>query len=83
VDQPSDVRPSSPLPAGIDQIQWQTPEHVYKIELTEPTLANLLAAIDRILSHGFGYRILVGTTAQGTRLLQEDPEKPLPLAEMI
>ena len=77
------MRPSSPLPAGMHKIQWQTHEHVYWMELTEPTIANLLAGIDRILSRGFGYRILVGGTGQGTRLLQDDPEEPLPLAEMI
>ena len=38
--------------------------------LTEPTLANLLAGIDRILSPGFGYRMLIGGTGQGTRLLE-------------
>ena len=53
------------------------------MELTESTLANLLAGIDRILSGGFGYRMRVGATGQGTRLLRDDPEKPLPLAEMI
>ena len=44
---------------------------------------NVLAGIDRILSRGFGYRLLVGTIAQGTCLLQDNPEKPLLLAEMI
>jgi len=67
----------------MDNIQWQTHEHVYGMELTEPTLANLLAGIDRILSRGFGYRMLVGATGQGKRLLRDDREEPLPLAEMI
>jgi len=67
----------------MDKIRWQTREHVYWMELTEPTIANLLAGIDRILSRGFGYRMLVGPTGQGTRLLQDDPEEPLPLTEMI
>ena len=53
------------------------------MELTEPTRANLLAGVDRVLAHGHGYRFLVGTTRWGTQLLQEDPEEPLPLAEMI
>jgi len=53
------------------------------MELTEPTLANLLAGIDRILSRGFGYRMLIGATGKGTRLLRDDPEELLPLAEMI
>jgi len=67
----------------MDKIQWQTQEHVYWMELTEPTLANLLAGIDRILLRGFGYCMLVGATGQGTGLLRDDPEEPLPLAEMI
>ena len=53
------------------------------MELTEPTLANLLASIDRIISCGFGYRILVCATGPGPRLLRDNPEEPLPLAEMI
>jgi len=65
------------------KVQWQTHEHVHWMELTEPTLGNLLAGIDRILSCGFGYRMLVGATGQDTRLLRDDPEEPLPLAEMI
>ena len=74
MDRLSEVRPRSPLPAGMDKIQWQTHEDVYWIELTEPTFANLLAGIDRILSRGFGYRMLAGATGQGTRLLRDDPE---------
>jgi len=53
------------------------------MELTEPTLANLLAGTDRILSRGFRYRMLLGATGQGTRLLRDDLEEPLLLAEMI
>ena len=44
---------------------------------------NLIAGIDRILSPGFGYRMLVGARGPGTRLLRDDPEEPLPLAKMI
>ena len=83
VDRPSEVRPSSTLPAGMDKIQRQTHEHVYWMELTELTLANLVAGIDRILSPGFRYRMLVGARGQGTRLLRDDPEEALPLAKMI
>ena len=39
--------------------------------------------IDSVLERGHGYRALVGVTKQGTGLLREDPEQPLPLAEMI
>jgi len=67
----------------MDKLQWQTHKHVYWMVLTEPTLANVLASIDRILSHRFGYRLLVRATGQGTRLLRDDPEELLPLAEMI
>jgi len=51
--------------------------------LTEPTIPNLLAGIDTTMAPGVGFRMLIGTTRQGTRLLQDDPEEPLPLAEMI
>jgi len=53
------------------------------MELTEPTFANLLAGIDKAMAPGVGFRMLIGTTRQGTRRLQDDPEEPLPLAEMI
>ena len=32
---------------------------------------------------GVGFPMLIGATRQGTRLVQDDPEMPLPLAEMI
>ena len=67
----------------MDKIQWQSSGHVFCMEHTEPTLTSLLAAIDRTLAHGIRFRMLIGTTRWGTRLLQDDPEKPLPLAEMI
>jgi len=67
----------------MDKVQWQTHDHVYWIELTAPTLANVLVGLDRILSRGFGYHMHVGATGQGTQLLRDDPEEQLPLAEMI
>ena len=51
--------------------------------MTEPTLRNVRDGIDSGLERGHGYRALVGATKQGTGLLHEDPEQPLPLAEMI
>ncbi|RPA88803.1 hypothetical protein L873DRAFT_1823997, partial [Choiromyces venosus 120613-1] len=83
LDEPSKVHPEDPLPAGLHNIQWQTHEHVYWIELTEPTLTNLVANIDQVLAQGFGYRLLVGATGWGARLLSDDPEEPLPVSEMI
>jgi len=53
------------------------------MELTEPTFPNLLAAIDKTMAPGVRLRMLIGTTRQGTRLLQDYPVEPLPLAEMI
>jgi len=53
------------------------------MELTEPTFPNLLAGIDKTMAPGVGFRMLIGATRQGTRLLQDDPGEPLPLAEMI
>jgi len=57
----------------MDKMQWPTHKHVYWMELTELTLEKLLAGIERILSHGFGYCMLVGATGQGTGLLRDDP----------
>jgi len=53
------------------------------MELTEPTFPNMLAGIDKTLAPGVGFRMLIGTTRQGTSLLQDDLEEPLPLAQMI
>jgi len=53
------------------------------MDLTEPTFPNLLARIDKTMAPGVGFCMLIGTTRQGTRLQQDDPEEPLPLAEMI
>jgi len=81
IDEPSVVRPSSPLPVGMDKIQWQSGGHVYWVELTEPIFPNLLAGIDKAMARGVGFHIPLGRTRQGTRLLQDDQEEPLPLAE--
>jgi len=51
--------------------------------MTEPTMWNLFPCIDRVLALGYGYRLLVGTTRHGTRMLLDDPEKPLLVVEMI
>jgi len=53
------------------------------MELTEPTFANLLAGIHKTMAPGVGFRMLIGTTRLDTRLLQDNPEEPLPLADMI
>jgi len=39
--------------------------------------------IDRVLAQGYGYRLLVGANRHGTDMLLDDPEEPLPVAEMI
>jgi len=53
------------------------------MELTEPSFPNLLAGIDKAMTPGVAFRMLIGTMRQGTRLLQDDPGEPLPLAEMM
>jgi len=53
------------------------------MELNEPTFPNLLAGIDKTMAPGVGFRMLIGTTRQGTRLLHDDQEEPLTLAEII
>ncbi|PUU73326.1 hypothetical protein B9Z19DRAFT_1069094 [Tuber borchii] len=83
LDQASIVRLDDPLPSRLDKIQWQTYEHVYYMEMTEHTMDNLFSCINRVLSCGYGYRLLVGTTRQGMCILLDDPKEPLPLAEII
>jgi len=67
----------------MEKIQWQSRGHVYWMELTEPTIPNLLAGIVKTMAPGVGFRMLIGATRQGTRLLQDDPVEQLPLGEMI
>jgi len=83
IDQPSVVHPDSPLPARLDKIQWRTHGHVYWMEMTEPTMWNLHMCIDRVLARGYGCRLLVGATRQGTCMLLDDPQEPLPVAKTI
>jgi len=64
-------------------MQWHSHGYDYWIELTEPTIPNLLAGIDKTMALGVRFHMLIGATRQGTRLLQDDPEEPRPLAEMI
>ena len=52
------------------------------LEVTEPTLNILHAAIDRHLIRGVGYHHLLGATRYGSLLLLDSPEDPLPLSEM-
>ena len=83
IDEASEIRQADPLPAGLDKNVWQAGGHVSWFEITEPALQNVRDSIDSVLECGHGYRALVGATKQGTGLLHEDPEQPLPLAEMI
>jgi len=43
----------------------------------------VLACIDKTMAPGVRFRILICATRQATRLLQDDPEEQLLLAEMI
>jgi len=83
IDEASVIRQADPLPAGLDKIVWQAGGLVYWFEMTEPTHQNVHDGIDSVLERGHAYRGLVGATKQGTGLLHENPEQPLPLAEMI
>jgi len=53
------------------------------MEVIEPTFPNLLAGIEKTMARGVGFGILIGVTRHSTRLLQENPEEALLLAEMI
>ena len=80
MDRPSTYRKDNPLPRGVDNVPWKTHPAVMWLEVTEPTLDNLHAAIDHHLIRGVGYRHLVGATRYGSLLLVDSPEDPLPLS---
>ena len=81
IEEASAIRQAEPLPAWLDKIVCQAGGHVYWFKMTEPTLQNVRDGIHSVLESGHGYRALVGATKQGTGLLHEDPEQPLPLAQ--
>src|SRR5207302_10583349 len=83
LDMPSMNHPGEPLVGGLDNVQWKTYGSVFWLELTEPTLRQLLVQIERIVARGVGYRHLVGATRYGRLLLLDELEEPLPLSEMI
>jgi len=83
IEEPSSSRPGTPNPPGLDKVPWQTGEQVYWLEMAEPTFDNVLEEIDRVLERRYGYRVLVGATGEGTRMLRNDPHEPLPLGEMV
>ena len=83
IDEVSAIRQADLPSAGFDRIIWKAGGHVYKFEMTKPTLQNVSDGIDTILEGGHGYRALIGPIKQGTGLLPENPEQPLQLAEMI
>jgi len=51
--------------------------------MTKPTMQNLFVCIDTVLGWGYGYCLLVSATIHSTRMLLDDSEEPLPVAEMI
>jgi len=75
--------PGAPNPPGLENVLWQTGEQVYWLEMAEPTYNNVLEEIDRVVERGYGYRVLVGATRDGTRMLRNDLDEPLPLGEMV
>ena len=83
VEEPSSSCPDAPNPHGLNKVPWQAGEQVYWLEMTSPTFDNVLEEIDRVLERGYGYRMLVGATGEGTRMLRNDPDEPLPLGEMV
>jgi len=83
IEEPSSSRLGAPNPPGLDKVSWQTGEQVYWLEMAEPTFDNVLGEIDRVLERGYGYRVLVGATREGTRMLQNHPDEPLPLGEIV
>ena len=83
IEELSSSCPDAPNPPGLDKVLWQTGEQVYWLQIAEPTFNNVLEEIDRVIECGYGYRVLVGATRDGTRMLRNDPDEPLPLGEMV
>jgi len=83
IDQLAVVHLGTPLPARLDKIQWGTHRHVYWMAMTEPTMWNLFVCTERVLARGYRYLLLVGATSQAKRILFDDPEETLLVAEMI
>src|SRR5437588_6967775 len=79
----SSSRRDAPNPRGLNKVPWQAGEQVYWLEMTTPPFGNILEEIDRVLEYGYGYRMLVGTTGEGTQMLRNDPNEPLPLGKMV
>ena len=83
MEEPSSSRPGAPNPPGLDKVPWQTGDQVYWVEMAEATFDNVLEERDRILECGYGYRVHVGTTREGTPMFRNDPDEPLPLGAMV
>src|ERR1700760_3808749 len=83
MDRPSSYRKDNPLPCGLDNVPWKTYPAVMWLEVTEPTLDNLHAAIDTHLIRGVGYPRLVRATRYGSFLLLASPQDLLPLSEVV
>jgi len=83
IEEPSSSRPGALKPPGLDKVPWQTGEQVYWLEMAESTFDKVLEEIDRVLEHGYGYRVLVRATREGTQMLRNDPDEPLRVGEMV
>jgi len=83
IEELSSLCPGSPNPLGLDKVPWQTWEHVYWLEMAEPTFDIVLEEMDRVRECRYGYRVLVGATREGTQILGYEPDEPLPLREMV
>jgi len=77
------VRADNPVPAGLDMIQRQAHGNVSWMRITGPTMGNLFVCIVGVLALEYRYRLLIGATRQGTRMVLNDHEERLLVAEMI
>ena len=83
VEEPSLTHPDGYNPRGLDKILWQGKVQVYWLQRNEPTYNNILSKIDRVLECGYRYRLLIGATREGIRLLRSASDEWLLLAEMV
>jgi len=82
-EEPPSSCPGAPNPPGLDKVPWQTGEQVYWLEMAEPTFDKVLEEIDRVLERGYRFWVLVGATREGTQMLRNDSDEPLPFGEMV
>jgi len=83
IEQPSSLPMAAPNPHGLHKVTWHAGEKVYWFEMTERSFDNFLEEIVRVLEPGYKYQVLVRATREATPMVQNAPDEPLSLGEMV